>query len=169
MAKLSVIIPCYNNGTYLKEMMECCLRQTFSDWELVIVDDQSTDGSTQQIVKEYSEKDSRIKFYIRERQPKGSVVCRNIGFDHSTGEYIIHFDADDLISDTCFEKRVKFMEENPDLDYASFPAKSFINGKPLPEYDGTASFGMSKGDKDLLYYFLSFTVLKPMFHQNIFT
>ncbi len=155
MAKLSVIIPCYNNGNYLSEMIDCCLRQTFNDWELIIVDDGSTDGSTPAIIMEYCKRDNRILFFRRDREPKGSVVCRNIGFEHSSGEYIIHFDADDLISDTCFEKRVNFMDENSDCDYASFPAKSFKDGDKLPSWDGTPSFGVSKGDNDLLYYFLS--------------
>ena len=56
MAKLSVIIPCFNNGIYLKEMMDCCLKQTFKDWELIVVDDQSTDEVTPQIVRDYAEK-----------------------------------------------------------------------------------------------------------------
>lgn len=155
MAKLSVIIPCYNNGKYLKEMMDCCIRQTFKDWELIIVDDQSSDKVTQQIGKEYSEKDKRIQFLVRDREPKGSVVCRNIGFEHSTSEYIIHFDADDLISDSCFEKRVQFMEEHPDCDYASFPAKSFWDGEDIPVWDGKADFGVSKGNDDILYDFLT--------------
>lgn len=154
MAKLSVIIPCYNNGNYLKEMMDCCIKQTFKDWELIIVDDQSTDEITPKIIKEYVDKDPRIKFFVRDRNPKGSVVCRNIGFDYSTGDYIIHFDADDLISDTCFEKRVRFMEEHPDCDYASFPAKVFFDGEKLPNWDGKISFGASKGNEDLLCYFL---------------
>ena len=53
-------------------MMDCCIRQTFKDWELIIVDDQSSDRVTQQIGKEYSEKDNRIKFLVRDREPKGS-------------------------------------------------------------------------------------------------
>lgn len=154
MIKLSVIIPCFNNGNYLKEMMDCCLKQTFKDWELIVVDDQSTDGVTPQIVKDYAERNERIKFFVRNREPKGSVVCRNIGFELSSGEYVIHFDADDLISDTCFEKRVQFMDENPDCDYASFPAKSFWDGDSLPQWNGKADFGVSKGKEDLLCYFL---------------
>ena len=123
--ELSVIIPCYNNGTYLSEMLDCCLRQTFRSWEVIVVDDGSTDN-TPEIVSNYSEKDARIRLVRRERLPKGSVICRNIGFDHSRGKYVIHFDADDLISDTCFENRVRFMEDQPEIDYASFPADSFI-------------------------------------------
>lgn len=152
---LSVIIPCYNNGIYLKELLECCLRQTYKDWELIIVDDQSTDGYTHEVLHQYSLIDNRIKFFIRDRQPKGSVVCRNIGFEKAVGKYIIHFDADDLISDTCFENRVRFMEENQDCDYASFPTGTFYDGSPLPKWNGKARYGMAKGPNDLLSYFIS--------------
>lgn len=154
MATLSVIIPCFNNGPLLKEMMDCCIRQTYKDWELIIVDDQSTDQITHSILEEYKNKDQRIKFYIRECNPKGAVVCRNIGFDHSSGKYIIHFDADDLIPDTCFQKRVQFMDANPDCDYATFPAVSFIDVDRIPSWNGSAPYGISKGPHQLLYYFL---------------
>lgn len=155
MTKLSVIIPCYNNGNYLKEMMDCCIRQTFKDWELIIVDDQSNDKLTHVIIKEYTTKDKRIKFFIRDREPKGSVTCRNIGFSHALGEYIIHFDADDLISTSCFENRIKFMETNPDCDYASFPANEFRNANELPSFQKEgAKYGIRCKGKDLLESFL---------------
>lgn len=152
---LSVIIPCYNNGKYLKELLDCCRQQTFEDWEVIVVDDQSTDGYTHDMLNQYSQLDKRIKFFIRDRQPKGSVVCRNIGFERSIGKYVIHFDADDLISDTCFENRVKFLDNNPDCDYASFPVATFFDGTKLPKWNGKAKYGVSKGSKDLLSYFMA--------------
>ncbi len=153
--KLSIIIPCYNNGTLLAEMIECVRRQTFEDWELVIVDDQSTDN-TPSIVRAYEQADERIKLVCRTREPKGSTTCRNIGFDNSRGEYIIHFDADDLISDTCIENRVKFVDENPDVDYASFPAMTFTNSDKLPVFsDKGKKYGAEKNGIDLLKRFLS--------------
>ena len=152
---LSVIIPCFNNGYYLAKMLDCCHRQTFQNWEVIVVDDRSTDD-TPVVVKRFEEKDSRIKFYSRERQPKGSVVCRNIGFDYSSGEFIIHFDADDLISNTCFEHRVKFMKDHPDVDYASFCAKVFTDENNLPGYDTEVlTYGVSIKTGDLLEDFLS--------------
>lgn len=151
---LSIVIPCYNNGEYLSKMLDCCIRQSFQDWECIIVDDGSTDN-TPETCMQYVQKDSRIKFYKRDRQPKGSVACRNIGFSHASGKYIIHFDADDLISDTCFEKRVAFMEEHSDCDYATFPAMSFTDENNLPVYDESKTiFGISKGYTDLLESFL---------------
>lgn len=151
---LSVIIPCYNNGNYLKVMIECCIRQSFHNWELIIVDDGSTDEITQQLVSEYTRRDDRIKFFIRDRLPKGSVVCRNIGFKESSGKYVMHLDADDLISDNCFKDRVAFLEDNPSCDYASFPAKSFFDNEILHISNAKADFGVPKGKHPLLYYFL---------------
>lgn len=158
---LSVIIPCYNNGGLLIEMLDCCLNQTFKGWEVIIVDDGSTDD-TLKIIESYLKRDNRVKIYKREREPKGSVICRNIGFENSCGKYIIHFDADDLISNTCFENRVAFMEKHAECDYASFPAKKFTDRNKLPKItDGGEIFGVPhSGDllKDFLTYDYSFSV-----------
>lgn len=167
---LSVIIPCYNNGDYLARMLNCCLRQSYQDWEVIVVDDGSTDD-TPSIVRRFTKKDSRISFYQRERQPKGSVVCRNIGFDKSSGKYVIHFDADDLISDTCFEHRVLFMENHPDVDYASFCAKAFTDENNLPDYDSkVVTYGVRVKTRDLLEDFLttnySFSVWNNIYRRD---
>lgn len=167
---VSIIIPCYNNGYYLTKMLDCCLRQTFHKWEVIIVDDGSADD-TPALIENYVCKDARIKFFRRDRQPKGSVVCRNIGFEKSSGKYIIHFDADDLISDTCFEHRVRFMEEHPDIDYASFCAKTFTDENNLPRYDSkVATYGVSIKTGDLLEDFLttnySFSVWNNIYRRE---
>jgi glycosyltransferase involved in cell wall biosynthesis len=152
--EVSIIIPCFNNGIYLKEMIHCFQHQTFPNWELIIVDDKSSDN-TPIIVKEFEKKDNRIKLLIRDREPKGSVVCRNIGSEISQGKYIMHLDADDLISDTCLENRVKFMKANPKIDYASFPAMTFTNSKKLPIFSHKGrQYGVGSDNTDLLQKFL---------------
>ncbi len=154
--KLSVIIPCYNNGEYLSLMLDCFLCQTVNNWEVIVVDDGSTDN-TPSIVQAYVSKDYRIQFYYRNRGPKGSAVCRNIGFDKSSGKYVCHLDADDLVSDTFVEHRVRFMEEHPEIDYASFCAKTFMDGSSkLPTFKSKAgTFGVRVQTHDLLEDFLS--------------
>lgn len=148
--RLSVIIPCYDNGTLLSEMIDCIRRQTYRDWELIIVDDGSTDG-TPDVVAAFAAEDDRIRLIRREREPKGATTCRNIGFDHARGEYLIFFDADDLIADTCFERRVAFMDANPDADYASFPAKYFTDSAHLPAItDKGKSWGVGDDSMDAL-------------------
>ncbi len=154
---LSVIIPCYNNGNYLSLLLDCFLKQTMKNWEVIIVDDHSIDD-TSEIVLSYTKKDTRIKYIKRDRLPKGSVVCRNIGFELSKGKYVCHLDADDLVSDTFVEHRVQFMESHPNLDYASFVAKVFTKDDELPDYytkvDDTFGDNLGK-NKDLLESFLS--------------
>ena len=121
---VSIVIPSYNNSLYLKEMIESIVKQSYKDWELIVVDDQSQDD-TVQMLKEYEKKEKRIKSFIRENAPKGAQTCRNIGLENARGEYICFFDSDDLIADYCLEQRVKFMDENPDIDFAVFPAAVF--------------------------------------------
>ena len=152
MAKLSVIIPCFNGYEYLKQMVDCCVAQTYKDWELIIVDDKSTDDTFERIL-DYAKTDTRIRVYQRDREPKGSVTCRNIGFHNSTGDYIIHFDADDLFTNDCFEKRVAYMDIHPECEYATFLAQGFSiqNGKKKME----AYYGVPKDSKDLLERFLT--------------
>lgn len=151
---LSVIIPCYNNGSYLVKMIDCFSQQTSPNWEMVIVDDGSTDD-TPNVVIECIKDISNIKYMPRDREPKGSVVCRNIGFDNSKGKYVCHLDADDIVSETFVEKRVAFMESHPEVDYASFPAKAFSNENDLPNYWTEAlTWGVGTNGTDLLDLFL---------------
>jgi len=148
--RVSIVIPCYNNGYLLSKMIDCVLRQTYTDWELIVVDDCSTDN-TQNIVNEYVKTDKRIKLLIRDREPKGAQTCRNIGMNNAVGKFIVIFDADDLISNTCIEKRVTFMKNNQGVDYASFPARSFTDEKHLPAFsDKGKKYGVGDDNTDLL-------------------
>lgn len=151
---VSVVIPCYNIGIFLGEMIECLKRQTLKNWEAIIVDDGSTDN-TASVIEALIEGEPRIRFIRRDRLPKGASTCRNIGLEHARGTYLVFFDADDLISDTCLEKRVRFMEEHPDTDYASFPAKAFTDAARLPAFtDQGRTWGVGTDGVDLLPCFL---------------
>lgn len=146
---LSVIIPCFNNGKLLSQLLDCCIEQTYSEWEVIVVDDGSVDD-TVSIVNKYCNIDKRIRFLSRDRLPKGGDTCRNIGFDNARGEYIIFFDADDLISNTCFENRVKELDNSENVDYISFPAKNFTDEKKLPTYRTKGkTWGIGKVKDDL--------------------
>jgi glycosyltransferase involved in cell wall biosynthesis len=168
--KVSAIIPCYNAGQYIAAMIHCFQRQTLSEWELIIVDDGSTDN-TLDILYEFQKKDERIKIYTRNKEPKGPQTCRNIGLSLAKGEYVVIFDADDLISDTCLEKRVQFMEQHPDTDYASFPGKRFFDEKKLPKFnEKEPMYGVGKGTEDLLTCLLTpkyvFTVWTNIYKRS---
>lgn len=125
--KLSVIIPCWKCEDEIGEMLDSIINQSFQDWQVFCVDDQSPDN-TVNVLKDYSLKDDRIHYKVRDREPKGAQTCRNIGYELSQGaQYVIWFDADDLVAPCCFMQRVTYMDNHPDLDFGVFPAQTFKN------------------------------------------
>lgn len=111
MLKVSVIVPAYNSELYLAEALDSVIAQTFTDWECIIVDDGSTDG-TLAVAQSYSTKDSRIKVFHQANQ--GPSVARNNAIAHSTGEYIVPVDADDKIAPTYFEEALSWFHQHPE-------------------------------------------------------
>lgn len=105
---VSVVIPTYNRGRVIGRAIESVLRQTFSDFELIIVDDGSTDNSCE-IVGLYD--DSRIRL-IRNTQNRGANFCRNIGIKESKGKYIAFQDSDDEWTTDKLEVHIRYMQEN---------------------------------------------------------
>ena len=88
----SVIIPAYNRARFLPECLESVLAQTFTDWECIIVDDGSTDG-TRELVAEYVRRDSRFRYHWQENA--GASAARNAGIERARGEWIAFLDSDD--------------------------------------------------------------------------
>lgn len=153
---VSIVIPSFNKAELLIEMIKSIFLQTYERWELIIVDDGSDENNFQK-VHNYVNCDKRCLLVRRNREPKNGNTCRNIGIEMAKGKYLIIFDSDDIISSTCLENRVKFMESHPECDYASFPAACFYDGKPLPLWDkAIMTFGKQKGRRDILYYLLSY-------------
>lgn len=126
--KISIIIPSYNKSDLLIEMIDSIINQTYQNWELIIVDDGSTEENIQKVLS-FISKDNRCSLIRRNREPKNGDTCRNIGVEMSIGEYLVIFDSDDIIAPECLERRVAFMQANPDCDYASFPYAVFTNGE----------------------------------------
>ena len=107
---VSVITPVYNAEKFLKETIDSVLKQTYKDYEYLLVDDCSTDSSAD-IVKEYAENDNRVK-YIKLKENSGAAVARNTGLEHAQGRYIAFVDSDDLWYPEKLEKQLTFMQEN---------------------------------------------------------
>lgn len=112
--KISVIMPVYNGEAFLSEAIQSILNQTFSDFELLVVNDASTDR-TEEIIKEFSNKDQRVKLLNNEFE-KGIVGGLNTALKHSTGELIARADADDILREYRFADQVSFLGANPQID-----------------------------------------------------
>ncbi|MBW9202203.1 glycosyltransferase family 2 protein [Bacteroidales bacterium SW292] len=110
--EVSVIIPCYNQGRYLKDAVDSVLMQTYKFWECIIIDDGSTD-ETKIVALSYHKKDSRVKYIYQETQ--GVCAARNNAIRVSNGKYILCLDADDKISNTYFEYAVRALDCNPNV------------------------------------------------------
>ncbi|WP_392756350.1 glycosyltransferase family 2 protein [Streptomyces sp. LN590] len=136
---VSVVIPCHDYARYLPEAVSSVLAQTFRDWELVIVDDGSTDDTvevTQGLIARHP--DRRIRLL---QQPNAGVsAARNTGIEASTGRYILPLDADDVIAATMLEKTVGVLDSDPGIAIASTDVFTFTDddlppqAMPLPAY-----------------------------------
>lgn len=109
--KISVIMPVYNGEKYLKEAIDSILKQTFSDFELLLINDGSTD-STEAIIKSYD--DVRI-VYIKNEKNLGLIKTLNKGLDIAKGEFIARMDQDDISHPERFEKQLIIFEKNPEI------------------------------------------------------
>jgi glycosyltransferase involved in cell wall biosynthesis len=121
---VSIIIPVYNRATLIGETLDSVLAQTYTNWECIVVDDGSTDG-TVDLIKEFCKKDSRFELHERTRLPKGSNTCRNIGIDNTKGELIHFFDSDDILMPFIYEHVVNVLHLKPDYDFACFECNFF--------------------------------------------
>lgn len=105
---VSIIMPSYNTAQYIGESISSVFNQTYSNWELIIVDDCSTDN-TDDIIPAI--KDKRIR-YLKNEKNSGAAVSRNRALREAKGKWIAFLDSDDLWDKDKLEKQIKFMEEN---------------------------------------------------------
>ncbi len=107
MSKVSVIIPVYNSEAYLNTLAKCLKNQTYSDLEIIFINDGSTDKSLS-ILKQIKDNDQRVKIYTQNNS--GVSSARNKGIEYACGKYIAFIDADDTIKDDYFEVLVNLIE-----------------------------------------------------------
>lgn len=106
---VSIIMPSYNCEQFVEESVCSVQAQTYQNWEIIFVDDCSTDG-TLKLVKELAERDSRIKVFQNEFQC-GAAVTRNIAYQKAKGRWIAFLDSDDLWEPEKLERQIAFMEQ----------------------------------------------------------
>ena len=133
MPKISVIVPVYNTGKYLKKCLNSIINQKMNDFELIIVNDGSTDNS-EEIIKKYEDKYPQlIKYYYK--QNGGLSDARNFGVEKAVGSYLCFIDSDDYISVDLFEKINGYTENN--IDLIKYKCRFVENdGKEIRKIDG---------------------------------
>ncbi len=139
---VSIIIPCYNAGERIRETLNSVLRQTYGNWEAIVVDDCSTDHSVE-IVNSFIRKDTRFRLIINEKNSGGPAEPRNLGLAYAKGEYIAFLDSDDIWMPEKLTLQLGFMEQKEALlsstsyeliDETGKPMKKVIRCLPVQNY-----------------------------------
>lgn len=113
--KISIITASYNYAQYLEEAVNSVINQSYQDWELIIVDDGSSDNSIE-IIKYYCQKDSRIKFFQHPNgENKGLKQTLLLGLENITGDWVAFLESDDYFSDNYLEKKIEIIKRYPDV------------------------------------------------------
>ncbi len=110
--KISVIIPCYNQGKFVDDAVDSVLKQTYQNFEIIIINDGSTDEFTNNLLKNYNKPNTKVYH----TQNQGLASTRNYGFELSTGDLIQFLDADDFLDRKKFEAQIKEFQEDTSLD-----------------------------------------------------
>jgi len=133
MPKVSVIIPCYNHGVYIEEAIDSLLSQTFEDFEIIVINDDSDDVNTLVVLNNLN----RPKTKIFHTSRKGVSAARNYGISQSVGEFIFPLDADDWVDSRFLSLAVPLLEQNEQLEIIGSGVQYFgdLNAKEfLPDY-----------------------------------
>lgn len=112
---VSILTPCYNASATIRQAIESVLAQTYPHWEMILVDDCSTDN-TEAVIKEYAANDNRIIYLRTDRNTGAPSIPRNIGLDYAKGEYVALLDSDDVWLPQKLEEQVAFAINN-DYDF----------------------------------------------------
>lgn len=154
---ISIIMPAYNSSKYIKNAIVSVQKQTYSNWELIIVDDCSNDN-TVEIVKSLEE--SRIRLFINERN-SGAAISRNKALREAKGRWIAFLDSDDIWVSTKLEEQINFMLKNGyDFTYTDYRIQ--LNGEWLPYI----CIGPDKINKRKMYNYCYFSTITVLYDQT---
>jgi glycosyltransferase involved in cell wall biosynthesis len=162
--RFSIIVANYNKALFIEEMINSVLTQTYVGFELIIVDDSSTDNSIN-IFQDFERSDKRIKLFKNEIN-RGANFSRNFGSSKANYDYLIFLDSDDVLLKDCLLNRSKVIERNEDNDMWIFSMKSFkgnlnnIVTEWIPPSDSLLD--------GFLSHRLPWTISQPVWHKNFF-
>lgn len=133
MPKISVIIPVYNTEKYIEKCLRSLAKQTMQDFEVIVVNDGSTDNS-KKVIKDYM-KSNKLDIKYLEKENGGLASARNYGVEKALGKYIYFLDSDDYLDENLFSELEKYMDK--DIDLIKFKMKTVDEtGKVLEKLDG---------------------------------
>jgi len=128
---ISIIIPIYNRSDIIVHTLESIIKQSYENWECILVDDGS-DDDIEIVVNIFCKKDKRFSFYRRPNNlSKGPSSCRNFGFYKSTGAYIKWFDSDDILLPDALEKQISYMDDEVDVVVSKLELKNIEKNKTI--------------------------------------
>ncbi|UDQ96960.1 glycosyltransferase [Lentisphaerota bacterium WC36G] len=162
--KITVILPSYKHARWISEAIESVLKQTYKNFELIIVDDGSNDGSAE-LIASYAKKDDRIKEVIFPSN-KGAVIAMRTAYEMSNAEYIALINSDDIWEHDKLEKQLQVFEENSNIDIV-FSQASFIdeNGNTVKHKSEFLPSSNLQSRAEWMNYF--FTVSNCICHPSI--
>ncbi len=166
---VSIIIPTYNRDHLIGETLDSILAQTYTNWECIVVDDGSTD-KTSELLDKYCKKDTRFQYHQRPKDRlKGANSCRNYGFELSSGVYINWFDSDDLMSMDHIGKKVAVLNKNIACDFCVCRTQNF-SGKFLKSNLLTISKNDLTGNlyEDYILGRFSILMIAPLWRRVVF-
>ena len=120
---ISIVTPVYNAINFIQDTIDMVLTQTYTDWELILVEDGSKDGTREYLDKlsKSADLDSRIRIILRDEVTGGAAGARNTGVDAAKGRYIAFLDADDVWAKDKLEKQLAFMtEKNAGFSFTAY-------------------------------------------------
>ena len=110
---ITIVIPCFNQAKYLPEAIESVMKQSFENWQCIIVNDGSTDN-TEEVALSWSKQDNRIQYLKQEN--RGVSAARNTGISSAVGEFILPLDADDKIHKHYIQNALDAFSAHPDIN-----------------------------------------------------
>ena len=155
---VSIITPAYNTAECIGKTIQSVLAQTYSNWELLIVDDCSTDN-TREIIESFG--DPRIR-YLKNEKNSGAAISRNYGLREAKGKWIAFIDSDDLWAPEKLEKQIRFMKEN---NYA-FTCTDYCMVSPDGQLQPHIYTGPEWVNKKILYRYCYFSTITVMYDRE---
>ena len=154
-------MPSFNKAKYISESINSVISQTYTNWELIIVDDYSNDDS-QEIISSFASKFDSIKTHFNPEN-KGANYCRNLGIESAKGSYIIFLDADDLLAKDCLKNRILKIQ-NTNFDFCVFTMQVFF--KKVGDSFATWKPNSLKPLNDFLFHKLPWQTMQPIWKTD---